>query len=155
LALALPLLFLAARAEAAPTWEYKGACRALTKEGDQSANFVQIQPTSIPCEASILIRNTNGVAVLNAGKLTGGDTIGFGSSNFQLKPAGNLISMPVDTIHMGPGAGVDATGACLFSGTDIGKVTTISCTASVISGARKKLFGLDIHIASVHVVQPK
>lgn len=155
LALALPLLFLAARAEAAPTWEYDGACRALTKEGDENADFSKIPPTPIPCEAAILMRGGNGVAVLTAGKLTGGDSVGFGSSNFQLKSDGKLITMAVDTIHLTPAPSVDATGSCLFSGADIGKVTTISCTARVMSGSHKKLIGLDIHVASVHVIQAK
>lgn len=155
LALALLPLLLAASAKAASVREYDGACKALTKEGDQNADFSKIAPTSVPCEAAILMRNENGVAMLTAGKLAGGDSIGFGSSNFQLKTPGKMIAMPVDTIHLGPGAGVDATGSCLFSGTDIGKVTTISCTARMEKGSRKTLVGFDIHVASMHVIQAK
>ena len=156
LALALPLLFLAASAEAASIREYDGACKALTKEGDQSADFSKIAPTPVPCEAAILMRGDSGTAVVTAGKLAGGsDPIGFGSSNFQLKTPGKIITMPVDTVHLGSASGVDATGACLFFGTDIDKVTTISCNATIISGSHKKLVGFDIHVASMHVIQAK
>jgi hypothetical protein len=155
LALALFPLLLAAGAKAASIREYDGICKALTKEGDRAADFSTIAPTSVSCEAAILMRSENGVAVLTAGNLTGGDSIGFGSSNFQLKTPGKVIAMPVDTIHVGTEPGVDATGTCLFSGADIGKATTISCNATVVSGSRKKLIGVEIHVASIHVIQAK
>ena len=144
------------RPKVASIREYDGTCRALSKEGDQAADFTKIAPTSIPCEAVILMRGENGTAMLTGGKLAGGsDALGFGSPNFQLKPSGKTITMPVDSIHLGAAHGVDAIGSCLFSGTDIDTVTTISCTARVMDGSQKKLFGLDIHVVSVHVIQAK
>jgi hypothetical protein len=95
------------------------------------------------------------VAVLSAGKLTGGEAIGFGSGNFQLQSPDKVITMSVDTVHMGSEPGVDATGTCLFYGADIGKVTAISCIATVVNGSRKKMMAVNIHVASMRVIQAK
>ncbi|HVC50821.1 MAG TPA: hypothetical protein VND87_02245 [Stellaceae bacterium] len=154
MAACLVALLLPAGAHAASVWEFDGACKAVTKEGDKAADLSKTTPTAIPCEAAMLMRGANGVAVLTAGKLNGGGVpIGFGSSNFQLKSSGKMVTMSVDTLHVGTAKGVDATGACLFFGPDIGKVTTISCNATVVTGSRKKLIGVNIKVASVRVIQ--